>query len=170
MASSPCPTAAPQDFVAQARNGFFLYPGQIFVSSAGEYVSTILGSCVSVCLWDGRLRVGGINHFLVPHESAGHPGTERAGNVAMEQLFARMSALGCRNGDLTAKVFGGANVLKNGGRAPGHTFHVGTNNVQVAMECLSRARVPVVGQDVLGACGRKVIYNTRDGRVWVKRL
>ncbi len=170
MTSSPCPISTPQDPVAQARSAVFLYPGQIFVSAEAEYVSTILGSCVSVCLWDRKRRVGGINHFLLPHERGGRPGTERMGDVAMDRLFAKMSALGCRNEDLRAKVFGGANVLKGANRASGHTFHVGKKNVEVAMAFLSQAQIPVVAEDVLGAHGRKVIYNTDDGSVWLRRL
>jgi chemotaxis protein CheD len=170
MPSSPCPVSKLQNPVAQARSGVFLYPGQIFVSDQAEFVSTILGSCVSVCLWDRMRRVGGINHFLLPYEKGERPGTERMGDVAMNQLLARMGALGCRDEDLTAKVFGGANVLKGANRASGHSFHVGEENVEVAMAFLSRASISVVAEDVLGPHGRKVIYNTGDGSVWVRQL
>ncbi len=170
MTSSPCPTSTPRGHGAQTRGAVFLYPGQIFVSTEAEAVSTILGSCVSVCLWDRKLRAGGINHFLLPHQRDGRPGTDRIGDLATDRLIVKMHALGCHSEDLTAKVFGGANVLHGGNRATGRAFHVGERNVEVAMALLERAHIPVIAEDVLGGHGRKVVFHTGDGSVWVRRL
>jgi chemotaxis protein CheD len=129
-----------------------------------------LGSCVSVCLWDSTLRAGGINHFLLPHQRDGRSGTGRIGDIATDRLIAQMRALGSRSENLTAKVFGGANVLRGNNQATGRAFHVGERNVEVAMAILERAHIPVIAEDVLGAHGRKVFFHTGEGSVWVRRL
>ena len=44
----------------------FLYPGQVFVTRDPITISTILGSCAAVCLWDRHKKAGGMNHYLLP--------------------------------------------------------------------------------------------------------
>src|SRR5262249_44811038 len=80
-----------------------LAPGRLFVSATPAQVSTILGSCVSVCLWDPEARAGGINHFLLPE---GVPASPRFGQSAVPLLIQGVLDLGARRTRLRAKVFG----------------------------------------------------------------
>lgn len=145
----------------------YLYPGRLFVSREPCAVTTILGSCVAVCLWDPVLRAGGVNHFVLPYRAGPRQSSTRLGNVAMEKLIAEMLALGSRRRDLQAKMFGGARILDlpdRGGK------HLGERNVDLARELLEREGIPVVAQDVGGEGGRKLIFHTGDGRVWVENF
>lgn len=99
----------------------FLPPGGMCCPSEATVVSTILGSCVAVCLWDRQQGVGGMNHFLLPR-CGSSPATLRYGDVAVARLLAAMERLGCQSADVRAKVFGGAAVLANGA----HVHAVGT--------------------------------------------
>ena len=65
------------------RSNFYLHPGQIFVSAESYAVTTILGSCVSACLWDPLTKIGGINHFLLPVEVGAAHASGRFGNLAV---------------------------------------------------------------------------------------
>ena len=145
----------------------YLHGGHIFASAESSAVSTIVGSCVSVCLWDGE-GIGGINHYLLPYDS-GHKrlGPGRFGHLAIPRLIDEMLELGSHKKNLVAKVFGGASQL---GTARSGTQHVGTKNVEVAFSILAAQGIPVLSCDVGGSRGRKVVFHTADGSVLVRRL
>ncbi|PYQ18463.1 MAG: hypothetical protein DMF79_14935 [Acidobacteria bacterium] len=103
----------------------YLAPGRLYASAEAVQVTTILGSCVSVCLWDAQQRVGGINHFLLPE---GVPPSPRFGASATSLLIEEVLALGARRSRLRAKVFGGACVLE----AFRKSHPLGMRNVEVA--------------------------------------
>ena len=143
----------------------YLHPGEIFASAQPHRVTTILGSCVSVCLFDTRSGVAGLNHFLLPHAPASAEPSTRYGDVAIDVLVRRVLALGATRDALVAKVFGGANVL--------HAFaddarHIGAANVELAREALTRYGIPIGAEDAGGVRGRKLVFSTPDGAAWVK--
>jgi chemotaxis protein CheD len=78
------------------------HPGQLFASAEPASVTTVLGSCVSVCLWDRDRGIGGINHFVLPIWAGNGTSSPRFGNVAMEALLARLVGLGARARDVEA--------------------------------------------------------------------
>jgi chemotaxis protein CheD len=146
----------------------YLPPGQLLACWEPARITTILGSCVAVCLWDPELGVGGMNHFLLPRGSATTTSAAcRFGGLAVPRLIDSVLAFGGRPEDLRAKVFGGACVLEafRGGRR-----HLGTENIEVAFEVLRKQGIPVVADDVGGDRGRKVVFSTSDGSAWVRAL
>jgi len=144
----------------------YLYPGQVIADAEGQRVSTILGSCVGVCLWDPERRVGGMTHYLLPHATQGAQSSPRFAEPAIRQLISRLTGLGAHPGRLVAKLFGGSThgVFSSNG------FHVGARNVAVARELLREADIPIESEDVGGSRGRKVVFATSDGLAWVKLL
>ena len=144
----------------------YLYPGELLATADALVVSTVLGSCVCVCLWDRAKRCGGLNHFLLPHSSSEESSACRFGRNAMETLFKRVLALGCERRDLTARVFGGASQFES---APGRVS-IGEQNVAVATRFLEEAGVPIVEREVGGARGRKIVFSIASGDVSVKTL
>lgn len=144
----------------------FLYPCAIFAHREEHEVTTILGSCVSVCLVDMALGIGGINHFMLPlWNGAGLP-TPRFGNVAVDKLIDRMLSFGCRKEKLVAKVFGGAQVIVT----EQSRFGIGERNIVVAMEMLDHHGIPVIAQYLGGLQGMKIRFNTRTGSVLANRI
>ena len=75
----------------------YLHPGQLFVSANSYAVTTILGSCVAVCLWDPVTQIGGINHFLLPTFSGEGIASPRFGNFAIKELLDQLAQLGSQN-------------------------------------------------------------------------
>ncbi len=152
---------------ASPNGSVYLHPGQIFATSDPCAIMTIVGSCVAVCLWDPVLKVGGMNHYLLPHGADNGLGSPRFGNVAMRTLIDRLLALGSDKRNLQAKVFGGACVIEAMRRSE---HHLGAKNVQVAHKLLEDAGISVVGDDTGGRQGRKLIFHVADGTAWIKRL
>jgi len=89
----------------------FLYPGQVFVTRDPITISTILGSCAAICLWDTHRKAGGMNHYLLPEGGDEGPNRLRYGNVANPELLNRVLALGCEIRNLQAKIFGGSSAF-----------------------------------------------------------
>ena len=136
----------------------FLYPGQLFVSREPVVITTILGSCAALCLWDCRKKIGGMNHYLLPEGTDDGPNRLRYGNVANPALLNELLAVGCEIKNLQAKVFGGSSAF-----AANPLQSVGTRNAELAEEFLRGAGIRLVAKDVSGKHGRKLIFNTQDG-------
>jgi chemotaxis protein CheD len=139
-------------------------PGEYFVSSDDLVIMTVLGSCIAACLWDGRARIGGMNHFMLPDGDA-TDGSGRYGSYAMELLINEMIKLGAHRQTMQAKVFGGAQVM-----AGFTSMNIGERNTSFVMEYLATERIPVVSQDVLDIHPRKVCFFPVTGKALVKRL
>jgi chemotaxis protein CheD len=141
----------------------FLFPGTLFADPKPHQVSTVLGSCVAVCLWDSKLGISGINHYMLPLWNGEGLATPKYGNIAIEKLFDRMQVIGCKHDRLVAKIFGGANVTGAGNSG----YLIGDRNITLAKQILSELGIPIVACDVGGRVGRKIILNTDSGVVFV---
>lgn len=145
----------------------YLHPGDIYASARPAVVTTILGSCVSVCLSEPGTGIGGLNHFLLAQQRAGECPSTRYAPTAIDMLIRKVVSLGASRARLTAMVFGGANVL--------HAFqegvrHIGMANVEVARELLAQHRIPISAEDVGGTRGRRLVFSAQDGNASVRRL
>ncbi|MGD0163651.1 MAG: chemotaxis protein CheD [Candidatus Sulfotelmatobacter sp.] len=143
----------------------FLYPGQVFVTRDPITISTILGSCAAICLWDRHKRVGGMNHYLLPEGLSDGPNRLRYGNVANPELLEQVLALGCETRNLQAKIFGGSSAF-----AVDLSQSVGSRNVEFAESFLRSAGIPVVEREVSGKHGRRLFFQIFDGVTKIKNF
>lgn len=144
----------------------FLNPCTFFAHREEHLISTLLGSCVSVCLWDVRLGCGGMNHYMLPLWNGRGLPTPKYGNIAIDKLVKQLLSLGCRKEDLIAKVFGGANVteLSHG------MFSVGERNIQFAEEALALQGIAIRAQETGGVQAMKIEFNSKQGVVVLRKV
>lgn len=146
-----------------------ILPGEYYVTARDMLIVTVLGSCVSACIRDRELGIGGMNHFMLPHADADADNplstSARYGTYAMEMLINHLLKLGARRPYLEAKLFGGGAVMKNF-----TSNNVGTRNAEFALNYLETEKIKVVAQDLLDVHPRKVYFFPKEGRVLVKRL
>jgi chemotaxis protein CheD len=147
------------------KTGVKLLPGEFYVSREDLVLTTVLGSCVSACIRDPRLGIGGMNHFMLPDSELGSGNSARYGSYAMEVLVNELLKAGARRSGLEAKVFGGAAVLKSFTDS-----QVGSRNAQFVLDYLKAEHIPVLAQDLGDTCPRKIFFFPADGRVLVRRL
>jgi len=138
----------------------YVQPGDIYWSEDPLVFRTILGSCVSVCLWDEIRGFGGLTHFVLPSARGGEHGG-RFGDFAVPWLVNELRNAGCKS--LVAKVFGGASVLGSGEAAT-----VGDSNVQMALALLETARIPIVARRTGGTRGVVLMFYTATGDVDIR--
>lgn len=149
-----------------------LLPGDFYVTTHDEVLDTVLGSCVSACIRNPKLGIGGMNHFMLPRPSGnGHDTWDtgaagratRYGSASMEQLINRILKAGGTRADLEVKIFGGGRVLKT-------LTDVGDHNVTFVREFLKQEGLRVTSEDVGDTCPRHVQYFPLTGRVRVRHL
>ncbi|HWI78280.1 MAG TPA: chemoreceptor glutamine deamidase CheD [Ramlibacter sp.] len=143
-------------------------PGQYYAGTGEAAITTVLGSCVSTCLWDPLERIGGMNHFMLPGDLGGPSSwtaSARFGVYAMELLINDMIRMGAARHRLVAKVFGGARLLSGVG-----AMDVGAKNCTFVLEFLQVEGIQVLAKDLQGVCPRKLYFFPDSGKVKVKRL
>jgi chemotaxis protein CheD len=129
-------------------------------------ISTVLGSCVAVALWDKKREYGGMNHFLFPLTRNPGEATARYGNVAVTALVRLFLEEGSERKNLEGQIFGGAHPAES----PGEVMEICRRNVDVSRRILMKNKIPIVSEDVGGTRGRKVVYNTLTNDVAVFRV
>lgn len=146
-----------------------ILPGEYFATDKSMVLVTVLGSCVAACIHDTKLKIGGMNHFMLPRreQDPSNPVSlsARYGTYAMEILINQLIKMGARRENLEVKVFGGANVLR------GFTLNsIGESNATFVGEYLRYEGIRLVAEDLLGTHPRKVYYFPTTGRVLVKKI
>lgn len=126
---------------------------------AGVVLTTVLGSCISACLYDPIAKVGGLNHFLLAEPGSGETDVrslQRYGVYAMEVLINAMMAMGATRSNLKARIYGGAS-LRDGFR------DIGATNALFARRFLRDERIALVGEDVGGHGARRIEFRPTLG-------
>jgi chemotaxis protein CheD len=155
---------------AQAAWVVKILPGEFYVTSDPEEVLvTVLGSCVSACIRDPVMKIGGMNHFMLVQNKSGSSGawgneleSARFGNFAMEKLINGMLKRGCARERMEIKVFGGANVTSARNA-------IGTENSEFVLRYLAVEGLLCAAKDLGGTYPRRIIYFPMTGKV-VRRL
>jgi chemotaxis protein CheD len=161
----------PQDLLRAGIPLAHLKIGECIVSARPLLVSTVLGSCVSVCFHHPSTQVGAIFHAMLPNIAMAQDRRPNCKFVdsAMEQVMARLARLGIPRIELECKLFGGAFTIQ-----PERKEHVrqvvdvGSKNVDVAKAALAGLGLGILREDVLGSYGRKLFFATHTGEVWMR--
>lgn len=144
-----------------------ILPGQYHANTDNTLITTVLGSCISVCLYDSTKGIGGMNHYMLPGNctksgTSGH-GSARYGTHAMKLLFEHVIQLGATWEDLTAKIFGAGKVMDG-------MSDVGRQNADFALHYLKEHKIRIAAVDVGDIYPRKIFFAPATGKVFVKRI
>jgi len=143
-----------------------LFSGDCYVTKKDEVLVTILGSCVSACMRDPLIGIGGMNHFLLPGDGAdtiAASESARYGAYAMESLINGILKAGGDKRRLEVKVFGGGNVINNSSR-------IGSKNAQFVRKFLRDEGYKIISEDLEGDFPRRLHYYPKTGKVMMRRL
>lgn len=144
-----------------------ILPGEFFVSRDPMVVYTVLGSCISACIRDPIVGVGGMNHFMLPEPKAGGSDSwgesTRYGSYAMESLINEILKRGGLKSRLEIKLFGAGKIYEG-------NIDVGANNAKWVIGYLKSEGLATVKTDLGDVFPRKVYYFTDSGRVLMKKI
>ena len=152
----------------------FLQTGDCFLGVQPTLVTTVLGSCLAVTLNAPKLGMGTICHAFLPDSSeAKRSGYEpqicRFVDTALLNMLESMDKLGVPRKDLVIKMFGGSSGIAVKGMT-NSSYNIGRRNIEMARKLLRFARLDVQVEDVGGSQGRKLLFHSQTGEVWVKKL
>lgn len=146
-----------------------LHPGELFVAREPTIITTILGSCVSVCLYCPRRRIGAMCHGVMPsRDEKFQQDSFRFVDSSvsyMAEVLTRGAEYHSRS-TLVAKLFGGADVLKVRGRTA--ALSMGTQNIAAARQALERQGIGISAERVGGKHGYRLYFYTHTGEVYVR--
>ncbi len=143
---------------------YFLRPGYVFVPDHSMVISTVIGSGVSVCIYDKKRKIGGMSHFQFPYMAEKGKTTTIYGNIAVSVLVKIMQEHGSGNKALEAQIFGGAFDFEKDNR------DIGRENIKIARKILIQGKIPIASEDTGGKRGRKIVFNTATGEVAVLKV
>jgi chemotaxis protein CheD len=140
--------------------------GQYYVTAnPNEYITTVLGSCIAVCIRDPDIGMGGMNHFMLPDSASADtaPLSEamRYGSYSLERLINAIMRFGGRRDRLEIKAFGGASTCQP-------SSQVGERNIQFIENYLRTEGLSLAASDLGGLAVRRVRYHPSAGRAFLR--
>lgn len=148
-------------------------PGEFYVTKGPEKIATVLGSCVSACIWSPSAGIGGMNHFMLPLSEGEVSSTwkridaknaaTRYGDHAMERLVNELIKYGASRMDLRVKLVGGGMMWAS-------ERGIGQTNIAFARDYVARENLRLEGEDLGLPVARRVLFDPMTGRVKVKKL
>ncbi len=149
-----------------------LLPGDLHVAFKPTLIKTLLGSCVSVCLFDLKQQIGAMCHGVMPQSNK--PSIDkrtRFVDAAINHMISKLQSLHPHQKlQLEAKIFGGADVLHFEITTWMKNSSIGRQNTIAARSSLKDFGIPIVAEKVGGKIGCKIIFLTHTGEVFFQSL
>ena len=146
-----------------------IHPGEFYVSSTDEIIATLLGSCVSVCLYDPERLIAGMNHFMLPGRIAStdifDDRSARYGITAINELLIHMEEAGSSRSKIIAKIFGGGHVLDG----VTDIATIPLDNIRLAKIMIEIEDIPISQIEVGGVYTRKILMDVVTGKVYLRK-
>ncbi len=137
----------------------------LFASDEEYEITTILGSCVALCLWDSKKLIGGMTHYLLPSWNSRNIPSAMYGDWAIDALINELSNLGTKIVDLKARIYGGSQMFKFTPQTP-----IGQQNINIAIKKMKEKNIEIIHSDTGGNLGRKIIFNNCKNLLTLKKL
>ena len=152
----------------------YLQPGESCLVREPAVLRTVLGSCVGISFWNGRLGIAALCHPMLPtfptrrNASLAVAGGRRYVDFTIRDLACQFDALGAARSEFEVKLFGGGDVLtvSNADSRP----TVGALNCEAALRVLHNEGFSVTASSLGGTSGLQIRFNTLTGDVLLKRL
>lgn len=127
---------------------------------ANVVISTVLGSCISVCLYDDVRGVGGMNHYLLVDGAGSGKADLKYGAHSIELLINKLLRKNANRSDIKAKVFGGSTMSSK-------FAAIGPRNASFALKYLADEGFPVTARDIGGNVARRLNFHPITGQTKV---
>ncbi len=135
----------------------------IVIVKQPDTIRTVLGSCVGIAMYDQAAGVGGMAHVILPSSEGGTGARGKFADTAIDELLDALMGEGGRRNRLSAKIAGGASMF-----GPDVNGGLGERNIEATRERLTHHSIPLVGEDVGGTKGRRMVLSPSTGRVEVQ--
>ena len=140
-------------------------------STPSSFITTGLGSCVGVCLWDSQTKVGGMAHIMLPDSTQSRTLVNKAkyADTCIALLLEDMRKLGANDRKIVAKIAGGAQMFTFPGNT-NYAIKIGERNIEAVKKCLEEFKIRLVAEDTGGSFGRTIQFFTVNGQLLIKTI
>ncbi len=138
------------------------------ISSSPDILRTILGSCVGICLYDAKRKIGGMCHIMLPTKKEQGASMKKYADTAIPMMINEMKERGADTGRIMAKIVGGArmfNVSENSMMG-----EIGNNNAVKVREVLGELSIGIVSEDIGGNYGRTIDFYLDSGMIKIRSM
>lgn len=148
----------------------YLSPGELYIADRPSIISTLLGSCVSICLYTEFFKVGAMCHCLLPHSFVSPKSMDQPFSyvdLAVKYMLLEMDKINIPKEKIVSKIFGGANMFKD---VYSSKPTIGEQNIEAAGNILRSYQIPIEKESIGGYGGRKFFFHTGTGEVLLKKI
>lgn len=151
----------------------FLMPGDFYWGDASTRIRTILGSCISICLWHPVKRFGGMCHYMLPTRNAKLGGGNstlngKYGDEAWELFLREINKTQTKPSEYLVKLFGGSNMFTANERSL-REVGMGDKNIEFARRIVKDYKLNLVSENLGGNRPRRIHFDIWSGNVWLRR-
>ncbi len=148
----------------------YLHPGEYHFATVPTVIHTVLGSCVSIVLFNEIKKIGAMCHAVMDMEPAStqSKGCYHYVDCVFNEMLENFAEYGVAADRLMVKLFGGSRLLQ--GRNSLSNLNPGNKNILMAKKIIQEYGYQVVTEDCGGSQGRKIFFCTHTGEVFLKRI
>lgn len=150
----------------------FLMPGDFYWGDENTRIRTILGSCISICIWHPIKKFGGMCHYMLPERKIRNEKSTRLdgkyGAEAWELFSIEIAKSKCKTPEFVAKVFGGSEMFSKQELLTSE-IAMGRKNIEFAKSILLKNKIQIVSENIGGNRPRRIHFDIWSGNVWLKR-
>lgn len=147
-----------------------IYPGEHYATNEDFYVASVVGTCLAVCVYDIRVKAGGMVNFVVPGTAGTsnliHDDIFRIGILNMEYLMGDLVKLGCDRHFMKAKIFGAGYINDS----PHNSIALTENNIKFVRDYFDFEKIDIEKSDLGGHLRRKIYFSPLTGAVFRRHL
>lgn len=145
----------------------YLKPGELYIAKRPALIETVLGSCVAVAFYCPSKRCGALCHAMLP---TGDSADYKYVDAAINYMVLVMKQKGMLPSSVVAKLFGGSDMFDSARDSHPARFAVGAENIKMARTVLQQHNIQIQKTDIGGIYGRKVMFFSDTGQLFVKKL
>ena len=134
--------------------------------NSGTLTTYALGSCIGICLYDPKIKLGALIHIMLPlNMETGRTNTMKYADTGIRETVRQMEARGASTARMTAKIAGGAKRFE----IMGGTFgNIGQRNIESVHMFLKKAGIRLLKEYVGGTIARTLVFDVSDGTATVR--
>ncbi len=127
----------------------------------GMLVTYALGSCIGICLYDQKVKLGALIHIMLPlNMETGRTNTMKYADTGIRNTIKMMEAKGASRTRITAKIAGGAKMFE----IPGGSFgNIGQRNIESVHMILKMEGIKLLREEVGGTIARTLLFDVSNG-------
>lgn len=141
------------------------------VHAPDQIMTSGLGSCVGVVIYDCEKKVAGLSHVLLPDSSVAKKSNIKLykyADTAIPILIDKLISIGARKSALKAKMAGGAQMFQFPDASS--VMRIGPRNVEAVQDQLNQFRIPIEASDVGGNLGRTIVFDPETCSLKVRKV